>query len=338
LHEEEIDVLPFSYETDTRPRSISEMTYYVEDYLGNTRVVYTIDMLQGCGDNLNQPVITSALDYYPYGKILREYHAGQIEKYQTTQHERDLETGLDYRGARFYDSDVARFLSLDPLAADFVSWSAYNYVLSNPVRFIDPDGKAPTDPPKIISRSEWGAREPVQHMGRSYDKIEGSLNDYYDTVVIHHTGNDDSYPTMNDVQDQHIDDKKKADIGYHFGIDKDGNIFEGRSLDIKGAHVNKANTGKIGVVLLGDFDTKDSGLPFYKGIFEVSDDEMTDAMREALSVLVAHLVEEYEIDTVGGHNEVNCERHCPGDLGEEEVERVRKETGTDPPIGVTGND
>jgi RHS repeat-associated protein len=63
----------------------------------------------------------------------------------TTHHERDVETGLDYRGARFYDSDVARFLSLDPLAAQFPEWSAYNYVLGNPVMFVDPDGKAPQD-------------------------------------------------------------------------------------------------------------------------------------------------------------------------------------------------
>ena len=37
--------------------------------------------------------------YHPYGKILREWNP-QTEKYLTTQHERDTETGLDYRGAR----------------------------------------------------------------------------------------------------------------------------------------------------------------------------------------------------------------------------------------------
>ena len=64
----------------------------------------------------------------------------------TTGHERDTETGLDYRGARFYDSDVARFLSLDPLAAEFAEWSAYNYVLGNPVMFVDPDGRSASSP------------------------------------------------------------------------------------------------------------------------------------------------------------------------------------------------
>jgi len=82
-------------------------------------------------------------DYFPYGKVLREYVNGDKERYLTTQHERDNETGLDYRGARYYDSDVARFLSLDPLASDYVAWSPYNYVMSNPIIFIDPTGRSP---------------------------------------------------------------------------------------------------------------------------------------------------------------------------------------------------
>jgi RHS repeat-associated protein len=80
------------------------------------------------------------MDYFPYGKILREF-IKTPEKYVSTGHERDTETGLDYRGARFYDSDVARFLSLDPAAAEYPSLSDYCYVAGNPVLFIDLDGK-----------------------------------------------------------------------------------------------------------------------------------------------------------------------------------------------------
>ena len=83
---------------------------------------------------------SSILDYFPYGKVLRSYINGDEERYLTTQHERDAETGLDYRGARYYDSDVARFLSLDPLASDYLEWSDYNYVKGNPIVFVDPDG------------------------------------------------------------------------------------------------------------------------------------------------------------------------------------------------------
>jgi RHS repeat-associated protein len=66
---------------------------------------------------------------------------GGGEKYLTTGHERDTETDLDYRGARFYDSDVVRFLSLDPLAAKYANLSPYNYVAGNPVMLVDPTGR-----------------------------------------------------------------------------------------------------------------------------------------------------------------------------------------------------
>ena len=123
-----------------------EIEFYLYDHLGNTRVVYEHTY---AGGGLAELVINYAADYFSYGKILREYvntNTGDPEKFLTTQHERDQETGLDYRGARFYDSDIARFLSLDPLASKFPSWSTYNYVMGNPIALIDPNGKAPKPP------------------------------------------------------------------------------------------------------------------------------------------------------------------------------------------------
>jgi RHS repeat-associated protein len=89
--------------------------------------------------------INNVMDYYPYGKILREYRSGDEERYLTTQHERDIESGLDYRGARYYDSEVSRFLSIDPLASKFPAWSTYNYVMGNPIMFTDPTGREAED-------------------------------------------------------------------------------------------------------------------------------------------------------------------------------------------------
>jgi uncharacterized protein RhaS with RHS repeats len=49
-------------------------------------------------------------------------------------------------GARFYDSRLCRWLSVDPLAAKgpygnkYPGWSPYNYTLNNPLRYVDPDG------------------------------------------------------------------------------------------------------------------------------------------------------------------------------------------------------
>ncbi|WP_343786059.1 RHS repeat-associated core domain-containing protein, partial [Wandonia haliotis] len=117
--------------------------FYEYDHLGNTRIVYSVRDIHNGTTNFD---IHFAADYYPYGKTLRYFETAAFEeKFLTTQHERDRETGFDYRGARYYDSDLGRFLSLDPLAAQFPSWSAYNYVFGNPISLIDPDGRAPQD-------------------------------------------------------------------------------------------------------------------------------------------------------------------------------------------------
>ncbi len=114
----------------------NEATFFLTDHLGNTRVAYM-------AANSSMAYIINAADYYPYGKILREYDNGAADRYLSTEHERDRETGLDYRGARYYD--VARFLSTDPWADQFPAWSTYTYVLGNPIVFIDPTGKGAED-------------------------------------------------------------------------------------------------------------------------------------------------------------------------------------------------
>ena len=84
----------------------NENTYYVFDHssgiltasLANTHVTYTPTVMpDGMKFTLN-----GVYDYYPYGKILREYVQGTQEKHLTTHHacpalsgERDAETGLD---------------------------------------------------------------------------------------------------------------------------------------------------------------------------------------------------------------------------------------------------
>jgi hypothetical protein len=92
--------VPFSYTFFDDPR-LRELTFYVHDHLGNTRVTYTVgcDGSNGAG---HLRTLEHAVDYFPYGSILREFvNSNGPEKYLTTHHERDVETGLDYRGARY---------------------------------------------------------------------------------------------------------------------------------------------------------------------------------------------------------------------------------------------
>lgn len=115
--------------------------HYHVDHLGSPRRVT---------DHNNRTV--GFRDYYAFGPTisggLTEPVAGSL---QYTGHERDQSsTGegpetLDYMLARYYSPVAARFLALDPKlgrASVPQSWNRYAYARNNPLRFLDPDGKA----------------------------------------------------------------------------------------------------------------------------------------------------------------------------------------------------
>lgn len=64
----------------------------------------------------------------------------------STGKERDAESGLDYFGARYYGSNMGRFMSPDPAGpwaadvSDPQSWNFYAYARNNPLINTDPDG------------------------------------------------------------------------------------------------------------------------------------------------------------------------------------------------------
>jgi RHS repeat-associated protein len=87
--------------------------------------------------------VSSALDSYPYGV---PFAASVAEsKRQFTGHERDTSTGMDYMLARYSESSLSRFLSVDPgydvHRSDPQSWNLYVYAGNNPLRFVDDTGE-----------------------------------------------------------------------------------------------------------------------------------------------------------------------------------------------------
>jgi hypothetical protein len=56
-----------------------------------------------------------------------------------------IEYDTAYSEATLEPHVISRWLSPDPLAEEFPSWSPYNFVENNPIKNIDPDGRFPID-------------------------------------------------------------------------------------------------------------------------------------------------------------------------------------------------
>jgi RHS repeat-associated protein len=66
--------------------------------------------------------------------------------YKFTGKERDTESGNDYFGARYYASNMGRWMSPDKPFADQhpanpQTWNIYTYARNNPLRYVDDDGE-----------------------------------------------------------------------------------------------------------------------------------------------------------------------------------------------------
>ena len=83
--------------------------------------------------------VAKAYAYDAYGNILES--PGTVEQpYTYTGREFDIETGLYYYRARYYDAGMGRFLQKDPLGLRSGEFTLYSYVLGNPTNLLDPLG------------------------------------------------------------------------------------------------------------------------------------------------------------------------------------------------------
>lgn len=86
--------------------------------------------------------------YTPYGMKTLMPQEAESNRIGFAGKPYDNDTQLSYMGARYYDPNLARFISVDPKPADpenVHGINRYAYANNNPYRFVDPDGHSPID-------------------------------------------------------------------------------------------------------------------------------------------------------------------------------------------------
>ena len=179
------------------------------------------------------------------------------------------------------------------------------------LQFVRKSRADPPVSPHILSREEWGARAISLVAPEEYGLFDpqanpegvlyysGELQQVLNTIVVHHSALSNAGP--DEIQALHMDKRGFADVAYHFMIDSTGQIFEGRPIGVRGAHVQDYNTGSVGIVLLGNYNE------------EYPTDEQITSLRD----LVDYLRYTYAIRYLVGHRDYPDQSpvgtECPGD-------------------------
>jgi RHS repeat-associated protein len=122
--------------------------------------------------------------YYPYG-VEATYFGQDDERLKFTGHERDFGVSwsaaddLDYMHARYYNAQVARFLSVDPIGgapSQPQSWNRLSYAIGNPLRYVDPTGTTAIDSCTVDDEGEMECTGEID-AGNNDDPGDDSSND-----------------------------------------------------------------------------------------------------------------------------------------------------------------
>ena len=160
----------------------------------------------------------------------------------------------------------------------------------------------------VERRASWGARDPKTVIEQDWD---------FDMIVIHHSGNS-GIKDPKEIQDLHFKEGYD-DVAYQFMVRPTGAVVEGRYLSQKGAANAAQNTGKIGIIVLGDFE---------HNFFDTSNDLPTTAQIFAARTLAVILAAEFpKIKRLVGHRDIKTDTECPGGELYKLLGDIRKGTG-----------
>lgn len=176
---------------------------------------------------------------------------------------------------------------------------------------------------QVKGRKAWGAGLPIwRNEVVYYNTAELPLLWVLGKIIVHHTNN--AQPILANERTQQA--RGYAAIGYHFFIDKGGNVYEGRPLEVMGSHagtgkiggpLNDPDWGAVGIVLQGDYHHADDAI--FKSV-------APSAQLLALEKLVIGLKGRFSINQLLMHNEIERTGEvtvCPGDHIVPHVQHLR---------------
>jgi len=137
-----LEYLQYFYHSDHLGSAsfITDASGYAEQHPLCRSLFCSVLQNQRCSTNTNK--IRIGIQYLPFGELfISQRNDGFDSRYKFTAKELDNETNYTYFGARYYDSDVSIWLSVDPMAGKYPALSPYAYCANNPIILVDPDGR-----------------------------------------------------------------------------------------------------------------------------------------------------------------------------------------------------
>lgn len=154
----------------------------------------------------------------------------------------------------------------------------------------------------IMPRSAWTSSGPRKGIINDMNGVSRITVHHEGSIPFSSTSQSDVVSRLNQVRNAHLDRRAKTgerwcDIGYHYIIDPNGVVWEGRNTRYQGAHVQDENEHNLGIMVLGNFERQ----------------RPTPASLATLDTFVAMQMQRYRvpISRVRTHREIGS-TECPG--------------------------
>ncbi|UUO09290.1 choice-of-anchor D domain-containing protein [Blastopirellula sp. J2-11] len=141
-----------------------DVLWAATDHLGSVRHLADYDEVT------KDVTIANSIDYDAFGNIVSETNAAIDHIYAYTGRDRDKESDLQYNRARYYDAELGRWMSQDPIGFAAGDANLYRYVGNSHLNAVDPSGLLPG-----ANRGEWISGTPGNGVFR-YNNSEWAQN------------------------------------------------------------------------------------------------------------------------------------------------------------------